>query len=285
MALATAMHMPRYALGSAALMLGLGLAGLPRTARAADCPDAAPESVKEKRALAKEWFSRAEAFEASGDDVGAIKAYSCSFTIVPHAFTAYNLARAAERAGDLRLALTAHRDYLTLKPTAPDRAEIEDRIKSLEARLAATSARPTPSAAPPIPAPEPEPPRAAAPPAAVVERPAREPEGSAPLMSTAGWVIAGVGAASLAAGLVFNIGARKAMSDCRTLAKANNIPAARDACDRAKPFAYTSYVLFGLAGAAAITDVVLILGRRSPVESVALSPVPGGAALSAVGRF
>jgi hypothetical protein len=269
-------------LASAILLVGLAWAG---AAKAAECPEAAPEGLKERRALAKEWFSRAEAAEASGDDVAAIKAYSCSFTIVPHAFTAYNLARAAERAGDLRLALTAHRDYLTLKPAAPDRPEIEDRIKSIEARLAATSANPVTATTLPPPTETARPP---APPPSVIETaapPPRRDSSAAPLMGTAGWVIAGVGAASLAAGLVFNIGARKAMTDCRTLAKAQNIPAARDACDRAKPFAYTSYVLFGVAGGAAITDLVLMLGRSSPVESVGVSFLPGGAALSASSHF
>jgi hypothetical protein len=106
-------------------------------------------------------------------------------------------------------------------------------------------------------------------------------------LGTAEWVIAGVGAASLVAGAVFNIGARAAMGDCRRLATNNNIVGARAACDRAKPFAYTSYVLFGTAALSAAVDGVLIWShRRSTAEpAVSLLWVPGGAGIGATGRF
>ena len=104
-------------------------------------------------------------------------------------------------------------------------------------------------------------------------------------MGTTEWVIAGVGVAALVAGVVFNVGARSAMHDCQTLAQGNNISGARDACDRAKPFAYLSYGLFVAAGAAAIVDVTLVLGKHQPVDSVGMTVVPGGGALSVSGRF
>jgi hypothetical protein len=268
-------------------------AGWAATAQAADCPATPPASMKERRTLAKEWFSRAETEELGGNDQAAVRAYSCSFAMLPHPSTAYNLARAAERSGDLTTALTAHHDYLTLKPGAADRAEVEERIKVLEAKLS-NAAPPTPAPAPPppvatpepTPAPEPAPTPAPAPP--VVRRQARPPVEERPSesrMGTTEWVIAGLGAAALVAGVVFNVGARSAMNDCRELAKGNNISGARDACNRAKPFAYLSYGLFVGAGAAAIVDLTFILGKQTSVEHVGLVLQPGGASLSAVGRF
>jgi hypothetical protein len=267
--------------GAAALVVvGLCLAA-PAAARAqaAECPNPPPESVKERRSVAKEWFSRAETFEATGDDVAAVNAYSCSFEMVPHPSTAYNLARAAERANDLPLAITANRDYLTLKPDAPDRTEIEARIISLEGRLVAGTASP-PTTAPPRPPPPPA--RAAS----LTARESPPPRFSlADRMSIPEWIIAGVGTASLVAGVVFNVGARVQMSDCRELARGGDIVGARAACDRAVPLAYTSYVLLGAAAAATIADVVLIWTNRARHTSMTVVPLPGGGALAAGGRF
>jgi hypothetical protein len=267
------------------------LAVLAPAARAADCPSTPPAAIKDRRALAKEWFSRAETEEQGGDDKSAVKAYSCSFAMLPHPSTAYNLARAAERGGDAVLAASALRDYLTLKPTASDRTEIEDRIRTLEARGSSGATPPAPAPTPaPAPAPtptvssEPAPAPVAPAPRRRTTRPAEEPKRE-PRMGTTEWVIAGVGVAAVVAGVVFNVGARSAMSDCRNLAQGNNIAGARDACDRAKPYAYLSYGLFAAAGAAAIVDVTLVLGKHQPVETVGFLTVPGGATLSATGRF
>lgn len=257
----------------------------PGVLRAAECPVSPPENAQERRTLAKDWFSRAEAADTAGDEATAVKAYGCSFRMVPHHSTAYNLARAAERAGELRLALSAHREYLRLRPDAPDRAEVDARIKSLDERVASSGGGPgdglgatdAAGAGPP-----------AAPSSSAVEAEARRPGGlmAGLRLTTPEWVIAGVGTAALVSGIIFNVGARAAMADCRRLASSNNIVGARGACDRARPFAYTSYVLFGTAAAAAIADGVLIwTHRREPVESVSLLPLSGGAALIASGRF
>jgi hypothetical protein len=85
--------------------------------------------------------------------------------------------------------------------------------------------------------------------------------------------------------VVFNIGARTQMADCRSMALAQNISGARDACNRATPFAYTSYVLLGTAAAAAIADVVLLWIKPTATTSLALVPLPGGAAMTASAGF
>jgi len=103
--------------------------------RAAECPATSPDRTDERRALAKEWFARAEAAENASNDVEAVKAYSCSMKMVAHAFTAYNLGRVAERSGDLELALRSYKAYLTLKADAPDKDEVQAKIADLETKI------------------------------------------------------------------------------------------------------------------------------------------------------
>ena len=121
----------------------------PVTVRAAECPESSPEDPQERRSLAKEWFSRAEAAENIGDDVEATRAYACSYKMVAHPFTAFNLARVAERAGDTDLSLKMYKAYLALKPDATDKEDVKNRIKALEDRIAAAQEAPPTEPTPP----------------------------------------------------------------------------------------------------------------------------------------
>jgi hypothetical protein len=281
------------------LVLGFALAGA-AAARAAECPAHSPERTEERRSLAKEWFARAEQAENQGNDLDAVRAYACSMKMVAHAYTAYNLARVAERSGDLELALRSYRAYLTLKADARDKEEVQGRIKGLEDKIAAVKegaaaeaaaaaaavenpAKETPPpAAEPAPAPAPAEPS----PPTVTERP-DEPPSSNPHITE--WVIAGVGVAALAAGIFFNVKARGKMDDCNSLANQGKLASANSACDSARPYAYTSYAMFGAAGLAALIDgVLLIRGPSSDVVSTAMSLgwAPGmPLTLTARGRF
>jgi hypothetical protein len=277
--------------------------------RAAPCPSTVPAAAEERRALARDWFKEGEVAERGKDDLGAIRAYRCSMKMVPHAFTAYNLARVAEHAGDLELALDGYRQYLGLRPEADDRAAIEQQMQQLETRIAAargTNAAPPPAdPAPPasIPPPPPSPQsagervgvRGVASPPPPVEATA-PPSDPAPLSlpaapdapppwrpGTVAWIVAGSGAVALAAGTAFNLMARAQMSDCRALNDAGDVPAARDACHRAGPYAYASYALFGAAGAAAMAEVGLWWHHRG--REVAVAPLPGGVAVAFAKSF
>jgi tetratricopeptide (TPR) repeat protein len=281
------------------LVLSAALATLPSLpARAAECPEVAPADAKARRALAKEWFSRGEAAQRDGDDIRAIKAYACSLKMVPHASTAFNLASAAEQAGDVELALGSYQAYLDMRSEAPDRAEVEKKIGDLTARLAkardratAPPANDTVQATPPAGADTPvsdaadtsAPAQEADPAASAVDtqtvgaqaadsetppsltrrrRHTDEPDdGSSPPKAASTsllWTVTGVGGAMLVGGLALNLGARGKMSDCRSLADSGRIPQAKDACSGAKTFAYTSYAFFGIAAAAAVADAVIL---------------------------
>jgi hypothetical protein len=105
------------------------------------------------------------------------------------------------------------------------------------------------------------------------------------------WVVGGVGVAALATGIITNIIARNDMSTCNSQAADGNLATAKSACDSAKPAAYTSYAMFGVAGAAAVVEGVLVYriwssgAASSGDTSVSLGWLPGGLSLSARGRF
>jgi hypothetical protein len=274
----------------------------PGAARAAECPESSPEDPQERRKLAKEWFSTAESAENSGNDVDATRAYACSYKMVAHPFTAFNLARVAERSGDPELALKMFKAYIALKPDAKDKDEVKGKIKALEERLAAGSG--ATGATPPTPPPTetateepttPEPDVLTPPPepkpAEVVRRPEPEPEPEPPSHALE-WVIGGASAAALVGGIVTNLIARAKMDTCKTDAGNNLLGKANDECNSARPMAYTSYALFGVAAAGIATDALLIILKHrssdsssSDDSSVGFMVLPGGGGLSARGRF
>jgi hypothetical protein len=260
----------------------------PIAARAAEtCPEVPDEEVALRRSLAKEWFAKAEEAEASGDKQGAIRRYACSLSLAPHPSTAYNLGTVAEKSGDLSMALDGFRTYLKLAPEATDRPAIETRIAALEARISELrkdiGPKPAPEVPPPVAPPAPPPPVA---PVRTGPVPVTHPH------RTAGLVVGGGAALSLGAGIVLNVMARSKMSDCYSQWKTMMSSSALDRCDDAKPLAYTSYALFGVAGAAAVVGSVLILwtpetaGPSDESSEVSLAPavLPGGAALVASGH-
>jgi hypothetical protein len=288
------------AISFAVLLLG------PAVAQAAECPDESPEDAQERRTLAKEWFSTAETAENAGDDVEATRAYACSYKMVPHPYTAFNLARVSERAGDTELSLKMYKAYLALKPDARDKEEVAIKIKALEDRLTAASQPEEPTSPiglveeeplPPEPIPE-EPKDELTPPplpkpADIVTRPAvPEPEpGSRSYLVE--WIVGGAAAGALVGAIATNFVARAKMDSCRTNANNELWETANDECNAARPMAYTSYVLFGVAAAGIATDAVLLIMRHKGDSSSSeindpyygLMLFPGGAGLSAQGRF
>jgi tetratricopeptide (TPR) repeat protein len=271
---------------------------VPAAARAAECPASSPEDPQERRRLAKEWFATAESAENAGNDAEATRAYACSYKMVAHPFTAYNLGRVAERSGDSELALKMYKAYLTLKPDAQDREEVKDKVKALEEKLAVGPAAPAepPQAAegtaetPPPPQEELAPPPEPKPPVVHARPPEPEPE---PRSHVVEWVVGGVSVAALVGGLALNLAARSKMSACQTHADQGRDATALSECDAAKPLAYWSYGLFSAAAVGAGVDTVLLIlhagegGSSSSRDEASLGfmPLPGGGAVTARGRF
>lgn len=295
------------AIGS--IFLGLLMLG-PSVARAAECPASSPEDPQERRRLAKEWFGTAEAAENEGNDAEATRAYACSYKMVAHPFTAYNLGRVAERSGDNDLALKMFKAYLTLKPDAQDREEVKTKVKAIEEKIAGASSTESATgetaatttsqeatekpAEPPheelAPPPEPKP---AAPPAVHVRRSADQ-EDEGPPSRALEWIVGGASVAALVAGVGLNLAARTKMSSCRAEASKDppRLATANRECDAARPLAYWSYGMFGVAAVGVALDAVLLVVRHrggsagdDDDSSMSFMVVPNGAVLSARGRF
>jgi hypothetical protein len=251
------------------------------------CPTDIPAASAERRARAKEWFSRAETAEAANDPIAAVKAYQCSLRMVPHAFTAFNLARLAERTGDLELAVESYQTYLTLAPEAPDRETVTAKVATLSERVAELrrAQQPTPPP-PPVPAdivPADPPPLSRGP--ADNEAPPGLDETRRPPHPGV-YVLGGVAVGAVVGGVILNLGARGKMDECRRLAREGQPQAASAACDSARPRAYTSYALFALAAGAAVGDAIwLLVSTRPPETRISLAPLPDGAAITARLRF
>ena len=87
-----------------------------------DCVTTAA-SDEARRALAAFWFEQGTAQVDAEAFSDAVRSYGCSQRIIPHAATLYNLARAAEWAGELDVALLALREYLESGPDSENYAE------------------------------------------------------------------------------------------------------------------------------------------------------------------
>ncbi len=294
----TSLQFPRRLL----TFLFAALLFVPAAARAAECPESSPEDPQERRKLAKEWFSTAEAAENGGNDVEATRAYACSYKMVAHPFTAFNLARVAERSGETDLSLKMYKAYLALKPDAKDKEDVRGKIRALEEKIAAAQAAPAVDPAP-LPAEPPTETVATEPPPDVLTPPpapkpadvayeSTEPETEPEVRSRKlEWIIGGVSVAALVGGIVTNVIARAKMDTCRTDAGNGLLDTALEQCNAARPMAYTSYALFGVAAAGIATDAVLLILRRDRSDdsdeqaSIGFLPVPGGGGLLARGRF
>lgn len=274
----------------------------PGAARAAECPASSPEDPQERRKLAKEWFGTAEAAENGGNDAEATRAYACSYKMVAHPFTAYNLGRVSERSGDNELALKMFKAYLTLKPDALDKEDVKAKVKALEEKIASASSSTTPPTAageqgaekpaePPqeelAPPPEPKPASVAQ-----VNKPAEpepEPESRSHRVE---WIVGGASAAVLVSGVALNLIARSKMSACQADASLGRMKTAQTECDSARPLAYTSYALLSVAAIGIAVDALLIILRSGGGESssnddssVGFMLLPSGGGLSARGKF
>jgi hypothetical protein len=261
-------------------------------ALAEECPDVVSEDSGVRRQQAKKWFTRGEDAIKSNDDLAALKAYQCSLKFVPHGFTAFNIAQIAERVGDLELAVASYNQYLLLVPDAKDMDDINRKVDGLKQRLARVKQQERAAKAPrPVAAPRPV---EHAPVVAPANQSATQTtttaevsstESSGPSFRTYAWISYGSAAALVLGGVITNLMSRSKMDTCREKYSQDDRVAADSACSDAKPLAYTSYVLFGLGGAAAALGTFFVL-RPTDSSEVAMAPLPeGGLSLRWGGRF
>jgi len=178
----------RRLFGSVPLALVLVLVlGLGASARAADEPPSAA-------AAAREHYQKGTSFYDLGKYNEAITEFEAAYEIKNDPALLYNLAQSYRLAGNADQALHFYRTYLRYVPRPANRAEIDDRIKQLEALLAQKSATQVtppnqtipPGASTPPPSTEPAPPASPTPAAPPTEAPpSAPPPGGAPMPPSA----------------------------------------------------------------------------------------------------
>ena len=99
---------------------------------------------------ARRHFADGTKYYNVGDFAHAAEEYKQAYLAAPNPALLYNAAQAYRLAGDLDNALMFYRSYLRASPKAPNRVEVEGRIKKAEADLRATN-KPAPDALPPSP--------------------------------------------------------------------------------------------------------------------------------------
>lgn len=181
------------------------------------CPNA-PEDPVERRTLASEYFSRGLEADEAGDPEAAASAYACCFHIAPHPNTLYNLALAAEKAGDVRTAQHALERYISEAPGALNLQEaaallatVTRRVGELppeETTTTAPATTPERSSDPGTPTPTGSPTGAWPEPAAASSPAASTPPANdgPSMLSIAGWSLLGGGLAiGVAGGAAFGV--------------------------------------------------------------------------------
>ncbi len=110
----------------------------PDVSRAADPP---PPSEDAAMASAKQHFEAGRQAYNLGDFPGAIREFKAAEVLRPSPILAYNIGLANEKLARRRVAVRYYKRYLEGAPSAPNRAEVEGRIATLEREVAAQPAQ------------------------------------------------------------------------------------------------------------------------------------------------
>jgi hypothetical protein len=96
-----------------------------------DCP-ARPQKQPEIEALASEWFSTATDLVNQGHFASGSEAFQCSYQILPHPYSLFNAALAAQKADMPQKACALFADYIQLTPNDAKRADVQKEMRSLD---------------------------------------------------------------------------------------------------------------------------------------------------------
>lgn len=220
----------------------------------------------------------------AGDYALGVRLLSELFVATKDPTFIYNQARCFEQNRRYEDAIGRFQEYLRAGKnlTGAEREDAEKHIADCKDLLASEKPQAAPSSPPPAPQPEAKPAPAAETPSATVHQ--TSPTAGSPGLRTGGIVTASVGAASLAAGVVFNL---KSNSLAQDLKKTDGYTSGKES-DR-KTYAALAWLGYGVGAACVATGAILyILGSRGQGDgSVALLPsvAPGQAGAVVKGAF
>jgi tetratricopeptide (TPR) repeat protein len=227
---------------------------------------------------AKEHFDRAMAHYELGEFPAAVEEFKQAYALSQAPGLLFNLAQASRLAKDYEQALHFYRTYLRVRPDAPNRADVEQRIAELEPivearrkadleRLSAENAPDKGKAA--------ETARLGETTAVRVLPPSGKKE------KIAGLVVGALGLAALGAGIGVGVAALDAQNQLSKLAMDMGTwtPAQQDKYATGEREAAAATALYVVGGAAVVTGVVLyIVGWRKDRARFAVAPTAGGGA-------
>ena len=238
----------------------------------------------------KALFERATVQFRLGQFHDAAKTYEQVYALRPDPVLLYNCAQSYRLANEPEKALVLYKSYLSAKPDAPNRAEVEGRIAELERVVAEQrTAKERPpnevTSSPVAPAEsQPAPSTPASPAPAVAPAPVGAAENSGRVKKIAGIALLGVGVGALVGGVVAAILSGRASDSINAAAKAGG---AFDPSKETEGHTDTvvSGVMFGVGGAAVVAGgVLLILGLRegkAHESKVSLLPVVSATSMGA----
>ena len=179
------------------------------------------------REIAKKHYELGEKLYEYGDYNKALGEFNKAYELAPIPALMFNMGRCHEKLGDLKQAVRHYQRFLAAKPNAGNRAEIEEKIKSLKEKMKAAPVVKEP--APVVKEPGPvvkEPAPVVKDPAPVVKDPAPVVKDPAPVVVeqeadsrphtwkwVTGWVTVGLGVAALGGGLALGAMAAERASE------------------------------------------------------------------------
>jgi tetratricopeptide (TPR) repeat protein len=244
---------------------GIAAAAEPAYPVAAECGPP-PESEQARRALAAYWFEQGSAQVDREAFADAERSFGCSQAIIPHPSTLYNLARAADWAGDFDTALKALREYLEAAPDAENRAEAE----ALAARIAGDIALRDNAAASSSSSPDP-----------VTGSPGRDTDAQ----DVMGWISVALAGAGAAAGVTLGAFAGYEQGKIDDAPDGVSYGVIAEHESKRDDYLLGMGIGLGVAGAAALAGILLLVLDDDAPVAVAPAPWSDGAGLALVGRF
>ncbi len=220
------------------------------------CPD--PRTSSEARRLAGRYFAAGQQYYDHGEYSRAFERFECSFRLVPHRDTLFNIARTAEAAGDLELAVEHYDRLLSRYPDDAEIADIEIRVRLLRAQVDDSRQVETPSSAPLEPRIQEVSPTAFG---EDDEEPAPNRRASPRGVSTSAWIMMALGVATSIAGGVLVGVASTENEEYLTFRDVGNWSreALLAAHERGLALEYSGWASIGIGAAALVTSLVLFL--------------------------
>lgn len=265
------------------LVLGVALLA-PAAAAAQDLPancPTKPPGDDDARALAGNWFIKAEGLYKQEKYDSALGAFLCSLSMAEHPNTYFNAAQTAVTTGNKRLALDLARKCLVLRPAEPLATKAQELVDQLENEVPDEPPPPVAAVEEPV---EEDPLKEmleepVEEPIAEPEPEAEQPEGEGANLAVPGYVMLGLGGATLVAGAVLQGLTGAAQTDSE---ETDDYQVFKDKKDSGEKMQKGAIACFVIGGVVAVTGLVLVIAGGGDEElsaEVALVPGPGGFAI------